>query len=79
MTDGGARSPAGAAEAAPYEMTGGLIVKLAAIAFASLLLYPAAAHTQDITDAQSSATTAQTRAAQADSLSNYNQQTNAAN
>ena len=52
MTDGGARSPAGAAEAAPYEMTGGLIVKLAAIAFASLLLYPAAAHTQDITDAQ---------------------------
>lgn len=33
---------------------------------------------QDITDAQSSATTAQNRAAQADSLSTYNQQTNAA-
>lgn len=34
--------------------------------------------TQDITDAQASATTAQNRAAQADSLSTYNQQTNAA-
>ena len=34
--------------------------------------------TQDITDAQTSATTAQNRAAQADSLSTYNQQTNAA-
>jgi hypothetical protein len=34
--------------------------------------------TQDISDAQTSATTAQNRAAQADSLSNYNQQTNAA-
>lgn len=33
---------------------------------------------QDISDAQASATTAQNRAAQADSLSNYNQQTNAA-
>jgi hypothetical protein len=32
---------------------------------------------QDIQDAQSSAGTAQTRAAQADSLANYNQQTNA--
>jgi hypothetical protein len=33
---------------------------------------------QDISDALASATTAQNRAAQADSLSNYNQQTNAA-
>jgi hypothetical protein len=33
---------------------------------------------QDISDAQASATTAQNRAAQADSLSTYNQQTNAA-
>jgi hypothetical protein len=33
---------------------------------------------QDISDAQTSASTAQNRAAQADSLSNYNQQTNAA-
>jgi hypothetical protein len=33
---------------------------------------------QDISDAQTSATTAQTRAAQTDSLSTYNQQTNAA-
>ena len=32
---------------------------------------------QDIQNAQSSANTAQTRAAQADSLANYNQQTNA--
>ena len=32
---------------------------------------------QDITDAQGSATTAQGRAAQADSLATYNQQTNA--
>ena len=32
---------------------------------------------QDIQAAQTSATTAQTRAAQADSLANYNQQTNA--
>jgi hypothetical protein len=32
---------------------------------------------QDIQDAQSSAGAAQTRAAQADSLANYNQQTNA--
>jgi hypothetical protein len=34
--------------------------------------------TQDISDAQASATTAQNRAAQADSLSTYNQQSNAA-
>lgn len=34
---------------------------------------------QDIQDAQNSAQTAQSRAAQADSLSNYNQQTNAGN
>jgi pilus assembly protein Flp/PilA len=34
---------------------------------------------QDITDAQSSANTAQNRAAQADSLATYNQQTNAGN
>jgi len=34
--------------------------------------------TQDISDAQASATTAQNRAAQTDSLSTYNQQTNAA-
>lgn len=33
---------------------------------------------QDISDAQASATTAQNRAAQADNLSTYNQQTNAA-
>lgn len=33
---------------------------------------------QDISDAQASATTAQNRAAQTDSLSTYNQQTNAA-
>lgn len=33
----------------------------------------------DIQAAQASATTAQTRAAQADSLANYNQQTNAGN
>jgi pilus assembly protein Flp/PilA len=32
---------------------------------------------QDITSAQTSANTARTRAAQADSLANYNQQTNA--
>jgi putative membrane protein len=37
---------------APRPTTGGLIVKFAAIAIASLLIYPATAYTQEITDAQ---------------------------